>query len=83
MEPRGREIFAEKAVAPAPASLSLSGLADISASSPAPLPAGLKSSSGGGSGEPAGRTAFPPASRPHRDSLRGDGSEQIVGKGLR
>lgn len=63
--------------------LSLSGLAGVSASSAALLPAGLMSRGGGGSGEPAARTAFPPASRPPRDSLRGDSSEQIVGEGLR
>lgn len=50
--------------------LSLSGLAGVSASSAALLPAGLMSRGGGGSGEPAARTTFPPASRPPRNSLR-------------
>lgn len=64
-------------------SLSLSGLAGTSAPSLAPLPAGLMSSRGGGSEELAVCVAFPPASHPHRDSLRGDSSEQIAGEGLR
>lgn len=79
MEPRGRKIFVEKAVVPASASL-CQGLKH----SPWPrLPAGLMSSSGGGSGELAVCTAFPPASRLHQDSLRGDSSEQIEDEGLR
>lgn len=82
MEPRGRKIFAEKAVIPASASL-CEGL-QVSQHSPWPqLPAGLISSSGGGSREPAVCTAFPPASLLHQDSLRGDSSEQIEGEGLR
>lgn len=82
MEPRGGKIFAEKAVVPASASLCQVLQASQHPPWP-PLPAGLMSSSGGGSGEPAVCAAFPPASRPHHDSLRGDSSEQIESEGLR
>lgn len=74
--------FCREGCSPSPC-LSLSGLVGVLASSPAPLPAGLMRSRGGGSGELAVRTAFPPASRLHRDSLGGNGSEQIAGEGLR
>ena len=74
--------FCRGGCSPSP-SLSLSGLAGVSASSPALLPAGLMSSSGGSSRKLAVCAAFPPASRLHGDSLRGDSSEQIAGEGLR